>query len=146
VVTFPPVSPLRPNTLSCPHPYAPHAQPISFFLILSPARYWVRSTNHLVPRYAVSSITPLPRPSSVQIFSSTPYSQTLSTFFPPSMSATKFHTHTKQQFIACSSNLNCKYPLNTGCFVPFWRMILTISKYPSLLVGDLQLQFLPYVV
>ena len=25
-----------------PHPYAPHAQPISFFSILSPAHYWVR--------------------------------------------------------------------------------------------------------
>ena len=30
-------------TLS-PHPYAPHAQPISFFSILSPGQYWVRST------------------------------------------------------------------------------------------------------
>ena len=30
---------------------------------LSPAQYWVRSTNHLAPRYAVSSIPPLPRPS-----------------------------------------------------------------------------------
>ena len=39
-----------------PRPYAPHAQPISFFSILSPAQYWVRSTNHLAPRYAVSSI------------------------------------------------------------------------------------------
>ena len=28
-----------------PHPYAPHAQPISFFSILSPAQYWVRSTD-----------------------------------------------------------------------------------------------------
>ena len=37
-------------------PYAPHAQPISFFSILSPAQYWVRDTNHLAPRYAVSSI------------------------------------------------------------------------------------------
>ena len=46
-------------TLS-PHPYAPHAQPISFFSILSPAQYWVRSTNHLAPRYAISSIPPLP--------------------------------------------------------------------------------------
>ena len=26
-----------------PHPYAPHAQPISFFSILSPTQYWVRS-------------------------------------------------------------------------------------------------------
>jgi len=39
-----------------PHPYVPHAQPISFFLILSPAQYWVRSTNHLAPCYAISSI------------------------------------------------------------------------------------------
>jgi len=45
-----------------PHPYAPHAQPISFFSILSPTRYWVRSTNHLAPRYAISFILPLPRP------------------------------------------------------------------------------------
>ena len=45
------------------HPYAPHAQPISFFLILSPAQYWVRNTNHLAPRYAISSIPLLPRPS-----------------------------------------------------------------------------------
>ena len=42
--------------------------------ILSPAQYWVRSTNHLAPRYAISSIPPLPLPSSVQIFSSTPCS------------------------------------------------------------------------
>ena len=35
-----------------PHPYAPYAQPISFFSILSPAQYWVRSTDHLAPRYA----------------------------------------------------------------------------------------------
>ena len=46
-----------------PHPYAPHAQPISFFSILSPAQYWVRSTNHLATRYAISSVPPLPRSS-----------------------------------------------------------------------------------
>ena len=46
-----------------PHPYAPHAQPISFFSILSPAQYWVRSTNHLAPRYVISFIPPLPLPS-----------------------------------------------------------------------------------
>ena len=46
-----------------PHPHAPHAQPNSFFSILSPAQYWVSSTNHLAPRYAISSIPPLPRPS-----------------------------------------------------------------------------------
>ena len=76
-----------------PHPHAPYTQPISFFSILSPAQYWVRSTNHLAARYAISSIPPLPRPSSVQIFSSLPCSQTPSASFPPAMSTTKFHTH-----------------------------------------------------
>jgi len=60
VVSFPPVSPPRPHTPPSPHPHAPHAQPISFFSILSPAQYWVRSTNHLAPRYTISSISPLP--------------------------------------------------------------------------------------
>ena len=86
-----------PIHLPSPHPYAPHAQPISFISILSPAQYWVSSTNHLVPRYAVSSIPPLPHHSKVQILSSTPCSQTPSASFPPTMSATKFHAHTKQK-------------------------------------------------
>ena len=46
-----------------PHPYTPHAQPISFFSILSPTQYWVGSTNLLAPRYAISSIPPLLHPS-----------------------------------------------------------------------------------
>jgi len=79
-----------------PHPYVPRVQPISFFSILSPAQYWVRSTNHLAPHYAISSIPPLPRPTSVQIFS-TPCSQTPLASFPPAMSVTNIHTHTKQQ-------------------------------------------------
>ena len=33
-----------------PHPYAPHAQPISFFSISSPAQHWVRCTSHLAPQ------------------------------------------------------------------------------------------------
>jgi hypothetical protein len=32
-----------------------------------------------------------------QIFFSIPYSQTPSSYVPPSLSATKFHTHKKQQ-------------------------------------------------
>ena len=48
--SFPPVSPPRPYTPPPPHPYTPHAQPISFFSILSPAQYWVRSTDHLAPQ------------------------------------------------------------------------------------------------
>ena len=96
---FPSGFPTKTLYTHSPHPYAPHAQPISFFSILSPAQYWVRSTDHLVPRYAVSSIPPLPLSSSVQIFSSTPCSQTPSASFPPAMSATKFHTHTKQHTV-----------------------------------------------
>ena len=46
-----------------PHPYVPHAQPISFFSILLPAKYWVRSTNHLAPPYATSYIPQSPLPS-----------------------------------------------------------------------------------
>jgi len=49
----PAVSPPRPYTPPSPHPYVPHAQSISFLSIFSPAQYWVRSTNHLAPRYAV---------------------------------------------------------------------------------------------
>jgi len=43
VDSFRPVSPPRPYTPPSPNPYAPHAEPISFYSILSPAQYWVRS-------------------------------------------------------------------------------------------------------
>ena len=51
-------SPPGPYTPPSPPPYEPHAQPISFS-ILSPAQHWARSTDHLAPRYAISSILPL---------------------------------------------------------------------------------------
>jgi len=60
---FPSGFPTKTLYIPFPHPYAPHAQPISFFSILSPAQYWVRSTSHLAPCYTVSSIPPLPHPS-----------------------------------------------------------------------------------
>ena len=60
---FPSGFPTKTLYTPSPHPYAPHAQPISFFSNLSPAQYWARSTNHLAPRYAISSIPPSPRPS-----------------------------------------------------------------------------------
>jgi hypothetical protein len=31
-----------------------HSPPISFFSILSPARYWVRSTDHSAPHYVIT--------------------------------------------------------------------------------------------
>ena len=43
VVSFPQVSPPKPCIRLSPPQYAPYAPPISFFLILSPAQYWVNS-------------------------------------------------------------------------------------------------------
>ena len=54
MVSFPPVSPPRPYTPPSSHPYAPHAQPISFFSVLSPAQYWVRSTILCTPTFSIT--------------------------------------------------------------------------------------------
>ena len=45
MVSFPQVSSPEPCTHLSPHPHVPHAPPISFFSILPPAQYWVRSTD-----------------------------------------------------------------------------------------------------
>jgi hypothetical protein len=42
--------------------YVLHAQPTSFFSILSPDEYWVRCTDHEAPHYEVFSTPLLPRP------------------------------------------------------------------------------------
>jgi hypothetical protein len=44
---FPSGFPTKTLYAPCPHPYAPHAQPISFS-ILSPTQYWVRNILKLV--------------------------------------------------------------------------------------------------
>ena len=55
MVSFPQVSPPKPCIrLSFP-PYALNATPISFLSILSPEKYWVRSTDHSAPHYVVFS-------------------------------------------------------------------------------------------
>ena len=60
---FPSGFPTKTLYTPSPHPYAPHAQSISLFSILSPVQCCVRNTDHLAPRYAVSSNPLLPRPS-----------------------------------------------------------------------------------
>ena len=52
---FPSDFPTKTLYTPSPHPYASRAQSISFFSILSPAQYWVRSTDHLAPRCKISS-------------------------------------------------------------------------------------------
>ena len=45
VVSFPPVSPPKPYTSPSPHPYVPHAQPISFFSKLSVLKINTNKSN-----------------------------------------------------------------------------------------------------
>src|SRR5215469_9468110 len=63
MVSFPRVSPLKPCAHLYPPPYVPHAPPISFFSILPPAQYWVRSKDPKASHYVIFSIPLLPRPS-----------------------------------------------------------------------------------
>ena len=93
-VRFPHQNPVHasplPNTRYMPHPshssrfYNPHNIGWGVQIIKA-------------PQCVVSSNPLLPHPSQAQIFSSTPYSQTPSAYVTPLMSATKFHSHTKQQ-------------------------------------------------
>ena len=46
MVSFPQVSPPKPCVCLSLPPYVPHAPPISFYSILSPAQYWMRSAHH----------------------------------------------------------------------------------------------------
>ena len=57
----------------------------------------VRSTDHYAPHYVVFCTPLLPHSSYAQIFFSAPFNQTPSACSPPSMWATKFYSHTKQQ-------------------------------------------------
>ena len=95
---------ILPSAFSTKTLYTPFLSPMcatfpstSLFSIWSPKWYLVRSWDHEALHYLVFSIPMLPHPSWAQIFSSATYSQTLAAYVPPSMWATKFHTHTKQQ-------------------------------------------------
>jgi hypothetical protein len=55
VVSFLQVSPPKPCIHLSSPPYTVHGPPISFFSILSPERYWVRSADHSALHYVTSS-------------------------------------------------------------------------------------------
>ena len=76
-------------------PHVLYALLISVFLISSPERYLASSAEHKAPCYVVFSTPVLPHPYWAQISSSATYSRKLSAYVPLSMSATKFHNHTK---------------------------------------------------
>jgi len=63
VVSFLQVSPPKPCISLSSQPYVLHAPPISVFLILSPEKHRVRSTDHYAPQYEVFFTPLLPRPS-----------------------------------------------------------------------------------
>ena len=106
---FPPKTLYTPK----PPPYVLHSPPISLFSILSPEQNWGSGIDHEAIHYVVFSIPVLPRPFLAQLFSPTPYSQTHSAYVPPSMWATKFHTHTKIHHNARSGK--CKKENSWGC-------------------------------
>jgi len=57
---FPSGFPIKTLYTPSPHPYAPHAQPISFFSILSLAKNWMRSVH--IPEDLKPSAKPLQEP------------------------------------------------------------------------------------
>jgi hypothetical protein len=90
---FPHQIPVR----TCPLPFVLCAPLISYLFIWLSEKYLIRRTDHWAPHYVVFSTPLLPRPSRVYIFSSATYCQTPSAYVSPSMWATSFHAHTKQQ-------------------------------------------------
>jgi len=53
VISLPQVTPPKPCIRLSSPPYTLHAPPISFFSILSPEQYWVRTTDHSAPHYTL---------------------------------------------------------------------------------------------
>jgi hypothetical protein len=85
-----PGAPLLPPSLYMPRP--PHPPRLD-----NSNLYFRESTNHTAHRYADFFTLPSLHPTSVQIFSSAPCSQTPWVYVPPLVSETMFHTHTEPQ-------------------------------------------------
>ena len=98
----------------------------------------MRSAEHKAPCYVVFSTPLLPRPCYAQTSSSAPYYGKPSTYIPPSVWVTNFHTHTKQQArlqFCISWSLCFGYVLfyTTSIYIMFFpwreRPILTKIQY-----------------
>ena len=135
---FPSGFPTR--TLYAPSPPSqePHAQPISFFSILSPAQYWVRSTDHLAPRYAISSSYLIPPRSKYSPqHHVTRKSSARGLTAPTAMEYKKLITHSSLGFSGHSRNIcfhTTSFPsdlIDTRCrFCFLWREGL-VTFFPS---------------
>ena len=62
MVPFLQVSPPKPCIHLSSHTYGLHDPPTSFFSILSPEKYWMKSTDHSAPHYIISSHYPVTSP------------------------------------------------------------------------------------
>ena len=95
-------------------------------------KFWVNSTDHWASHYVVFSTLLLPRTSWAQIFSSTAHYQTPSAYVPPSKSANKFLTQTKNWKNNNSIYLDLYiFGYQTGRQKVLYRMLVSIHGLQS---------------
>ena len=104
---FPHQNPVYVSPLPHTH-YMPHASHFLDFITRTTLGEEYRSLSSSLCSYSTPQS---PRSSYAQIFSSTPYSQTPSACVPPSLWATKFHTHTENGCNTCGERVSLRLRL-----------------------------------